>query len=294
MGSLYLVATPIGNLDDISARALRILSEVALIAAEDTRHTRRLLQRYSIDKALLAYHEHNKLARLDEILLTLANGEDVALVSDAGTPSISDPGYELVGTVIAAGFAVVPVPGACAAVAGLIGSGLPTDRFLYMGFPPRRSAERQRWLEEVAALSATLVLYEAPHRLCATLDDALAVLGNREAAVARELTKLHEQFVRGSLSALVAHFADNAPRGEIVLSIAGAPPRQVRRPIGAAPAEDAAAPPAEDAVPDADTVRTRLLELREAGYTGTRAAKTVARELFLDRQEVYRLWTELE
>ncbi|HYF61588.1 MAG TPA: 16S rRNA (cytidine(1402)-2'-O)-methyltransferase, partial [Herpetosiphonaceae bacterium] len=254
MGTLYLVATPIGNLEDISARALRILREAALIAAEDTRHTRKLLSRYEIEARVIAYHEHNKLARLDAILLPLANGEDVALVSDAGTPAISDPGYELVQAVIGAGFPVVPVPGPCAAVAGLVGSGLPTDRFLYLGFPPRRSGERQAWLGEVGAIAATLVIYESPHRLADTLEDALAVLGNRPAAVARELTKLHEQFVRGTLRELLEHFGAGEVRGEIVLLIGGAE-RSGRRPPRAggtageppAPGEDPAAPPPDDA-----------------------------------------------
>jgi 16S rRNA (cytidine1402-2'-O)-methyltransferase len=295
MPSLYLVATPIGNLEDITTRALRVLREAALIAAEDTRHTRKLLSRYAIEAHVIAYHEHNKLARLDAILLALANGGDVALVSDAGTPAISDPGYELVQAVIAAGFPVVPVPGPCAAIAGLVGSGLPTDRFYYLGFPPRRSGERRAWLSEVAPIPATLVVYESPHRLLATLEDALAVLGNRPAAVARELTKLHEQFVRGSLREIAAHFASQEVRGEIVLLIAGAerpPARRVARSIAeATPAADAS--PAEDAPVDPASILARLGALRAQGLSGTQAAKQVARDLGLDRQEVYRLWTAL-
>ncbi|MBA3468099.1 MAG: 16S rRNA (cytidine(1402)-2'-O)-methyltransferase [Herpetosiphonaceae bacterium] len=296
MPSLYLVATPIGNLEDITTRALRVLREAALIAAEDTRHTRKLLSRYAIEGHVIAYHEHNKLARLDTIMLALANGGDVALVSDAGTPAISDPGFELVQAVIAAGFPVVPVPGPCAAIAGLVGSGLPTDRFYYLGFPPRRSSERRTWLGEVAAIPATLVVYESPHRLVATLEDALAVLGNRPAAVARELTKLHEQFVRGTLREIQAHFAGQEVRGEIVLLIAGAERpsgRRVARSIADSAPVDAASP-SEEAPVDAASIRARLGELRAQGLSGTHAAKQVARDLGLDRQEVYRLWTTLE
>ncbi len=295
MATLYLVATPIGNLEDITMRALRILREVALIAAEDTRHTRKLLSRYNIEQSVISYHEHNKLARLDDILLALANSQDVALVSDAGTPAISDPGYELVQSVIAAGFPVVPVPGPCAAVAGLIASGLPTERFLFLGFAPRRSRERQRWLSEVATIPATLVLYEAPHRLLATLEDCRAVLGEREAAVARELTKLHEQVLRGTLGALLEHFAATAPRGEIVLLIAGAAPTRARAAAPATLAEPAAMASTDaPATVDPQLVRERLLALRAEGYSGTRAAKQVARELNLERQAVYRIWTELD
>ena len=295
MATLYLVATPIGNLEDISARALRVLQEVALIAAEDTRHTRKLLSRYAIEAHVIAYHEHNKLARLEAVLLPLANGGDVALVSDAGTPAISDPGYELVQAVIAAGFAVVPIPGPCAAIAGLVGAGLPTDRFLFMGFPPRRSSERQTWFGEVGTLAATLVLYESPHRLADTLTDALAVFGNRQAAVARELTKIHEQFVRGTLREVLAHFAEGETRGEIVLIIAGAERAVGRRParsIAEAQSADASDDPA--AAPDETQIIARLHQLRADGMSGTQAAKLVAREWNLDRQEVYRVWTELE
>jgi 16S rRNA (cytidine1402-2'-O)-methyltransferase len=262
--------------------------------AEDTRHSRKLLSRYDIEAHVIAYHEHNKLARLDAILLPLANGDDVALVSDAGTPAISDPGYELVQAVIGAGFPVVPVPGPCAAIAGLVGSGLPTDRFFYLGFPPRRSGERQAWLDEVSAIAATLVIYESPHRLVDTLEDALAVLGNRPAAVARELTKLHEQFVRGTLRDLLEHFGAGEVRGEVVLLIGGAE-RTTRRPARAA----GAPPPSggdqpDDTPPDDAQITERLRQLRAEGMSGTKAAKLLAREWNLDRQAVYRLWTELE
>ena len=296
MSTLYLVATPIGNLEDLSARALRILNEVALIAAEDTRQTRKLLSRYAIDTAMVAYHEHNKNHRGDDLLLSLVNGNDVALVSDAGTPGISDPGYELVQTVIAAGFEVIAIPGPCAAITGLVSSGLRTDRFCFGGFPPRRMGERRTWFEEFRPLAMTLIYYEAPHRLLKTLNDALAVFGNREAAVARELTKLHEQVVRGTLQELLEHFTTTAPRGEIVLLIAGAAPpgRQERSSISNSAADDPPQSEPEAATVPQAQVTERLKQLRAEGFSGTKAAKQVARELSISRQDAYRLWTELD
>ncbi|MHB9092054.1 MAG: 16S rRNA (cytidine(1402)-2'-O)-methyltransferase, partial [Chloroflexota bacterium] len=221
MGTLYVVATPIGNLEDLSFRAARVLREVALIAAEDTRSTRHLLERYGINTPVTSYYEHNKLTKLEYVLAALAEG-DVALVSEAGTPGISDPGYELVVAAIARGITVVPVPGPSAAVTALAVSGLPTDQFTYLGFFPRRSAERQRLLAEVTLEPRTLIFYEAPHRLLETLADIAAVLGNRRMAAARELTKIHEEIVRGSVAELQAYFAAVAPRGEFTLVVEGA------------------------------------------------------------------------
>lgn len=220
MSTLYLVATPIGNLEDISARALRILREVQLIAAEDTRQTAKLLQRYDIHTPNLSYHEHNKLVRLERVLEALQEG-DVALVSDAGTPALNDPGYELVRAVIAAGHEVSPIPGACAAVAALVASGLPTDSFLYLGYLPRKAGERQRLLAQVSNLTYTLIFLEAPHRLLASLEDLQASLGDRQIAVGRELTKLHEEIFRGRLGEAHQHFTENSPRGEFTLVLAG-------------------------------------------------------------------------
>ena len=197
MGTLFLVATPIGNLEDITARALRVLREAALIAAEDTRHTRRLLTHFDIHTPVTSYFEHNKLQKLETVVEALAQG-DVALVSDAGTPAISDPGYELVRAALAAGFPVTAIPGPSALLTALVASGLPTDAFLYLGFLPRKDAERRRLLESVAGEPRTLVAYEAPHRLLDTLAEVRAVLGNRPLAVARELTKLHEEIYRGA------------------------------------------------------------------------------------------------
>jgi 16S rRNA (cytidine1402-2'-O)-methyltransferase len=226
MGTLYLVATPIGNLEDITVRARRVLGEVSLIAAEDTRHTRKLLAHYDIHTRLTSYFEHNKLAKLDTVLRALDNG-DVALVSDAGTPALNDPGYELVRAVLEAGHKVSPLPGPSAPLAALIASGLPTDSFLYLGYLPRKSVERQRALEAVREQPYTLIFLEAPHRLIATLRDLLDVLGERQIAVARELTKLHEEIFRSGLSQAVQHFEQNPPRGEITLVVSGQLPHVI-------------------------------------------------------------------
>ena len=220
MSTLYLVATPIGNLEDISARGLRMLREVRLIAAEDTRHTARLLQRYDIHTPCMSYHEHNKLVRLAQVLDALQQG-DVALVSDAGTPALNDPGYELVRAVIASGHAVSPIPGACAPITALVASGLPTDAFLYLGYFPRKRGERERLLKQVSSLTYTLIFLEAPNRVLQALEQLQAELGDRQVAVGRELTKLHEEIFRGSLSQAVKHFTDNPPRGEFTLVVAG-------------------------------------------------------------------------
>jgi len=221
VGTLYLVGTPIGNLEDITLRALRVLREVSLIAAEDTRHTRKLLSRYDIHTPTTSYFEHNKLAKLDVILAALESG-DVALVSDAGMPGISDPGYELVRAALERGFPVVPVPGPSAIVAALAASGLPTDAFVYVGFLPRRAGQRLQGLTALAAERRTLVFYETPHRLLGALADILDTLGDRPLAVARELTKLHEEIWRGTVSRAIARFTEGAPRGEFTLVVGGA------------------------------------------------------------------------
>lgn len=220
MGTLYLVATPIGNLQDITIRALDILRRVGLIAAEDTRQTRILLDHYQIRTRLISYHEHNKLTRLGQVLEALSQG-DVALVSDAGTPALNDPGYELVRAALQAGYSVSPAPGPSAPIAALVASGLPTDAFLYLGYLPRKTSQRQALLERVADLPFTLVFLETPHRLAPALRDLLLVLGDRPVAVARELTKLHEEILRTNLGAAIAHFSAQPPRGEITLVVAG-------------------------------------------------------------------------
>ena len=219
--ALYLVSTPIGNLEDITLRALNVLKSVDLIACEDTRHTGRLLNHFGIAKPTVSYHEHNEQARAEELVQRLVEGKSVAIVSDAGTPGISDPAYRIVLAAIENKITVVPIPGAVALIAGLVASGLPTDSFLFAGFLPSKKMARRTRLEELKAERATLVFYEAPHRIRETLIDALEVFGDRQASLARELTKLHEQFIRGKLSELVAHFEINQPRGEMTLVIAG-------------------------------------------------------------------------
>jgi len=220
MGTLYLVATPIGNLEDLSPRAVRILGEACLIAAEDTRVTRKLLTHFDIHTPLTSYYEHNKLTKLEAILAGLNRG-DVALVSDAGTPTINDPGYELVHAALEAGHTVRPVPGPSAVLAALAASGMPTDSFLYLGYLPRRSSERLALADQIAGLAHTLIFLESPHRLLAALKDLQEGLGDRQIAIARELTKVHEEFWRGSISAGREHFNRNDPRGEFTLVIAG-------------------------------------------------------------------------
>ncbi|MHB1133736.1 MAG: 16S rRNA (cytidine(1402)-2'-O)-methyltransferase [Chloroflexota bacterium] len=272
MGTLYVVATPIGNMEDITLRALRVLREARLIAAEDTRATRNLLGRYDIHTPVTSYYEHNKLAKLEQVLGALDAG-DVALVSEAGMPGISDPGFELVREAVARGLSVVPVPGASAPVTALAVSGLPTDGYLYLGFLPRRAAERRKFLAQVAAEPRTLVAFEAPHRLLDSLEDALAVLGNRPLAAARELTKLHEEVVRGSIDEVLAHYRVVAPRGEFTLVFGGRS--------------------REEESPDPAAASARLRELRQAGRKGREAVDEVATTSGLPRREVYRLWLAL-
>ncbi len=273
MGTLYVVGTPIGNLEDMTLRAIRTLREVRLIAAEDTRSARVLLTHFDIHTPVISFFEHNQRARLASVLEALAVG-DVALISEAGMPGLSDPGYLLVREAIAAGYPVTPIPGPTAAITALVVSGLPSDRFLFLGFPPRRSAERQRWLADVAREPGTLVLYEAPHRLCATLADVVAMLGDRQVAVAEELTKRFESVWRGEASAALAHFTAHPPRGEFTLVIAGA-----------------AAPLAEEAWP-----RARLEEavdlLAAEGIAPATAARVLGRLTGLSRRELYQLILE--
>jgi len=225
-GDLFLVATPIGNLGDISARARLVLSEVAVIAAEDTRHSGQLLQHLGIAKPLVSLHEHNEARRTDDLVERLKRGESVALISDAGTPLISDPGFDLVRAVIAQGIRVVPIPGACAAVAALSAAGLATDRFAFEGFLPAKAAGRRARLETLAQDERTLIFYEAPHRLAETLADIAGVYGERRVTVARELTKQFETMYYGTAQELALRATQDADmnRGEIVIVVAGASP----------------------------------------------------------------------
>ena len=217
---LYIVATPIGNMDDITLRALDLLAGVDRIACEDTRHTRRLLERHGIETRLLPYHEHNAEHMRPAILARLTHGESLALVSDAGTPLISDPGYKLVRKAIASGIYVTALPGPSAALMALTLSGLPSDKFMYAGFLPPKSGARRKALGKLAVIDATLILFESPRRLAASLADMVDTLGERDSAVAREMTKLHEEFVRGDLASLAAHYAEiGAPKGEVVIIV---------------------------------------------------------------------------
>ncbi|MDY6876016.1 MAG: 16S rRNA (cytidine(1402)-2'-O)-methyltransferase [Chloroflexota bacterium] len=268
MGTLYLVATPIGNLEDITLRALRTLKEVALIAAEDTRRARILTQRYEIETPITSYFEGNKLTKLETVLKALGTGS-VALISEAGMPGLSDPGYELVRAAIERGYPVVPIPGPSAPVAALVVSGLPSDSFLYLGFLPRHLSERRRLLAEVAGERRTLIAFEAPHRLRKSLADIESVLGDRALAVCRELTKLHEEVWRGTVAGARSHFGDVEPRGEFTLVIGGVSEEHVRW--------------------DEGQVQAALEELLAQGVPRPAAARRVAVASGWSRAEVYKL-----
>jgi len=229
-GCLYLVATPIGNLEDITLRALRVLREADVIACEDTRQTQKLLSHYEISKRMVSYHEHNEMTRAAELVIELEQGAQVALVSDAGTPGISDPGHRLVTLCQRHGIRVMPVPGPSALIAALAVSGLPADEFVFVGFLPPRSGERRRALQRLATEKRTIAFYEAPHRLVEMLGDAAETLGARPAVVAREVTKLHEEFVRGTLPELAERFAKKPPLGEITLLVGPGEPAPIVTP----------------------------------------------------------------
>ncbi|MBI2844883.1 MAG: 16S rRNA (cytidine(1402)-2'-O)-methyltransferase [Armatimonadetes bacterium] len=269
-GTLYIVATPIGNLEDITLRALRVLREVSLIAAEDTRVTRKLLSHYDIHTPLIAYHQHSKSKRALEILETLVRGQDVAIVSDAGTPGILDPGHELIRLAIEAGAPVTSAPGANAIITALVISGLPTSHFAFDGFPPRKESERRAFFRSLRGDTRTVVLYESPLRLVSTLKSALAELGDRRVAVVREATKLFEEVFRGTLSEAALRFTERKARGEITIIIEGAG------------AEEAAHPEAEEM-----GVEDRLRKLIEEGMTERDAIRQVAAEMKLPKREVY-------
>jgi 16S rRNA (cytidine1402-2'-O)-methyltransferase len=269
-GCLYLVATPIGNLEDITLRALRILREADLIACEDTRQTQKLLQHYEIRKELVSYHAHNELTRSPELVIEMEQGAKVALVSDAGTPGISDPGHHLVTLCLRHHIPVIPIPGPSALIAALAASGLPTEEFLFVGFLPPRTGARRKALDALKKESSTLILYEAPHRIVETLSDALDVLGPRPAVIARELTKIHEEFLRGSLAELLESANKRAPRGEITLLIGpGAPEAQHVDPTV--------------------SLKQRVEQLEaELGIDRKAALKQAARERGLGKREAYK------
>jgi 16S rRNA (cytidine1402-2'-O)-methyltransferase len=269
-GCLYLVATPIGNLEDITLRAIRVLKEADLIACEDTRHTQKLLHHYGIRKEMVSYHEHNELTRSPELVIELEQGAKIALVSDAGTPGISDPGHRLVTLCLRHHISVVPIPGPSALVAALAASGLPTEEFLFVGFLPPRAGARRKALDALKAESRTLIFYEAPHRVVETLADASEILGPRPAVIAREVTKIHEEFLRGPLAELLESARKRAPRGEITLLIGPGDPQMQK---------------VESSVP----LKQRVEQLEaEAGIDRKAALKQAARERGLGKREAYK------
>ena len=272
-GTLYVVATPIGNMGDITLRALEVLKSVPLVAAEDTRMTRRLWARFDIDTRLTAYHARSGPARERELLEHLAAGKDLALVTDAGTPLVSDPGNELVSAWIARGGRVVSIPGASAVLAALVASGLPAARWTFCGFLARRGRERRELIERIATDERTSILFEAPGRAAATLAELAARCGaERSAALCRELTKLHEEIWRGPLGELAARATENAPRGEVTIVVSGAPPEQ-------------SVEPTESALADG---RAQVDRLVGEGWSRSSAAREVAQHTGLPRRELFR------
>jgi 16S rRNA (cytidine1402-2'-O)-methyltransferase len=272
-GTLYVVSTPIGNLEDLTYRAARVLSEVDIVACEDTRHSQKLLNHYGIKTKTVSYHEHNERDRAEELLSSIQSGLDVAIVSDAGTPGISDPGFRVVRMALELGVRVVPIPGPTALVSALVASGLPSDEFFFAGFLPARSGARRTRLADLAAIPSTIIFYEAPHRIVASLEDAREILGERQAVVARELTKLHEEILRGRLSELVDKFsqAGNEPRGEMVVVI--------DRNVIADPDEDNKFQ---------YSVAAMVAGFEAEGLDARSALKKSARQLGISRDEAYR------
>ncbi len=265
-GTLYIVSTPIGNLEDMTFRAVRILGEVSLIACEDTRHSRVLLQHYGIDRPLISYHDHNEQERTENLIVRLQQGESVALISDAGTPLISDPGYRLVSRAIEEGILVTPIPGASAILAALAGSGLPTDSFHFGGFLAAKTTQRRKQLESVKGVDSTLVYYEAPHRILESLADVCEILGARQVVLTRELTKVHEEFLRGTAAEVLDKLrARPSVKGEMTLVIG----RAVAAPVSDLPVKDA------------------VEALIQSGVARMDAMKAVARERGMSKREVY-------
>jgi 16S rRNA (cytidine1402-2'-O)-methyltransferase len=275
-GCLYLVGTPIGNLEDITMRAVRILQEVDQIACEDTRHTQKLLNHYKIEKPMVSYHEHNELTRSPELLIQLEQGAKIALVSDAGMPLVSDPGYRLVTLCLRHKIPVVPVPGPSALLAALSASGLPNEEFLFAGFLPARTGERRRALERLRIEDRTIVLYEAPHRVEECIADALEILGDRPACLAREVTKLHEEFLRGRLSELAASLAERPARGEITLVLG---PPEPSGAIGQAESAQSLSDRVDELIRQAKLDRREALKLaaKERGLTRRTAYEQLVR-----------------
>ncbi|MCC5624883.1 16S rRNA (cytidine(1402)-2'-O)-methyltransferase [Nostoc sp. CHAB 5715] len=268
--TLYVVGTPIGNLEDITFRAVRILQTVDIIAAEDTRHTGKLLQHFQVKTPQVSYHEHNRTSRIPELLEHLVNNKAIALVSDAGMPGISDPGYELVKACIEAGIAVVPIPGASAAITALSASGLPTDRFVFEGFLPAKSQHRQEHLESLQTESRTLIFYESPHRLRDTLQDLALVWGSdRQIVLGRELTKLYEEFWRGTIAEAIAHYNQREPQGEYTLVVAGIRASQPQL--------------------TEEELKAELKQLISQGISRSQASRQLAKFTSLPRRQLYQL-----
>ncbi|MDH6099926.1 16S rRNA (cytidine(1402)-2'-O)-methyltransferase [Anabaenopsis sp. FSS-46] len=269
-GTLYIVATPIGNLEDMTFRGVRILQTVNLIAAEDTRHTGKLLQHFQIKTPQISYHEHNRQSRIPELLEYMANGQAIALVSDAGMPGISDPGYELVIACIDAGITVVPIPGASAVITALSAAGLPTDRFVFEGFLPAKAAKRREYLESLQTESRTLIFYESPYRLQETLQDLATVWGgDRQIVLARELTKLYEEFWRGTIAEAIAHYSQREPQGEYTLLVAGNPPVHPQL--------------------TEEQLKAELLQIMTQGISRSQASRQLAKITSLPRRQLYQL-----
>ncbi|MEH2128332.1 16S rRNA (cytidine(1402)-2'-O)-methyltransferase [Nostoc sp.] len=269
-GTLYVVGTPIGNLEDITFRAVRILQTVDIIAAEDTRHTGKLLQHFQVKTPQVSYHEHNRTSRIPELLEHLVNNKAIALVSDAGMPGISDPGYELVKACIEAGIPVVPIPGVSAAITALSAAGLPTDRFVFEGFLPAKTQQRQEHLESLQTESRTLIFYESPHRLRDTLQDLALVWGNdRQIVLGRELTKLYEEFWRGTIAEAIAYYSQREPQGEYTLVVAGIPASQPQL--------------------TEEELKAELKQLISQGISRSQASRQLAKFTSLPRRQLYQL-----
>ncbi|MEH2082546.1 MAG: 16S rRNA (cytidine(1402)-2'-O)-methyltransferase [Nostoc sp.] len=269
-GTLYIVGTPIGNLEDITFRAVRILQTVDIIAAEDTRHTGKLLQHFQVKTPQMSYHEHNRTSRIPELLEHLINNKAIALVSDAGMPGISDPGYELVKACIEAGIPVVPIPGASAAITALSAAGLPTDRFVFEGFLPAKTQHRQEHLESLQTESRTLIFYESPHRLRDTLQDLAEIWGSdRQIVLGRELTKLYEEFWRGTIAEAIAYYTQREPQGEYTLVLAGIPPSQPQL--------------------TEEELKAELKQLISQGISRSQASRQLAKFTSLPRRQLYQL-----
>ena len=268
--TLYLVGTPIGNLEDMTFRAVRILQTVNLIAAEDTRHTGKLLQHFQINTPQISYHDRNRTSRTPELLAILGEGKSIALVTDAGMPLISDPGYELVKACVEAGISVVPIPGVSAAITALAGAGLATDRFVFEGFLPLKSQERQTRLEDLATEDRTIIFYEAPHRIQQTLQDLATTFGNeRQIVLARELTKLYEEFWRGDIEQALASYSQREPQGEFTLVVAGLPPSQ-------------------NQMTEAQ-LKAELIDIISQGVSRSQASRQLAKATSLPRRQIYQL-----